>query len=92
MKSNNKKEYLTIGFKILVLFLLIIVSTSELWAQSNGNGLANKAVNGGIGLGAAIAVVASWSRNQSILWAILHGILSWIYVIHFAITRTENRY
>lgn len=39
----------------------------------------------GIGLGAVIAVVASWSINHSILWAILHGILSWFYVIYFAI-------
>ena len=41
----------------------------------------------GIGLGSAIAVVCSWERNRSILWAILAGILSWIYVIYFAITR-----
>ena len=38
-------------------------------------------------LGSAIAVVLSWARNGSILWAILHGILSWIYVIYFALTR-----
>lgn len=41
----------------------------------------------GIGLGSAIAVVCSWQRNRSILWAILAGILSWIYVIYFALTR-----
>lgn len=41
----------------------------------------------GIGLGSAIAVVCSWHRNRSILWAILAGILSWFYVIYFAITR-----
>ena len=41
----------------------------------------------GISFGTAIAIVCSWSRNQSILWAILHGFLSWIYVIYFAITR-----
>ena len=41
----------------------------------------------GIGLGSAIAVVCSWERNRSILWAILAGLLSWIYVIYFAITR-----
>jgi hypothetical protein len=44
-------------------------------------------VTGFYGLGTAIAVVLSWSRNASILWCILHGILSWIYVIYFAITR-----
>jgi hypothetical protein len=41
----------------------------------------------GIGLGAAIAVVCSWQRNRSIGYAIVAGILSWIYVIYFAITR-----
>lgn len=45
------------------------------------------AANTGISLGAAIAVVCSWQRNRSILWAILAGIFSWFYVIYFAITR-----
>ena len=44
----------------------------------------------GIGLGAAIAVVCSWQRNRSILWAILAGILSWFYVIYFAMTRQAD--
>jgi len=44
----------------------------------------------GIGLGSVIAVVCSWQRNRSILWAILAGILSWLYVIYFAITRTPS--
>ena len=48
------------------------------------------AIQGGIGLGTVIAVVASWSRNESILWAILHGILSWFYVIHFALAKQLN--
>ena len=41
----------------------------------------------GIGLGSAIAVVCSWHRNRSILWAILAGIFSWLYIIYFAATR-----
>jgi len=44
----------------------------------------------GIGLGAALAVVCSWERNRSILWAILAGVLSWFYVIYFAISRQER--
>ena len=44
----------------------------------------------GIGLGSAIAVVCSWDRNRSILWAILAGIFSWFYVIYFALTRQPN--
>jgi len=38
-------------------------------------------------LGAAIAIAISWSLYKSIWWAILHGILGWFYVIHYACTR-----
>ena len=44
----------------------------------------------GIGLGSVVAVVCSWDRNRSILWAILAGIFSWFYVIYFALTRTSK--
>lgn len=46
-------------------------------------------INAGVSLGASLAVVCSWQRNRSILWAVLHGVLSWAYVIYFAITRTD---
>lgn len=37
----------------------------------------------GIGLGGIIAaVVLSWSYNHSILWAIIHGIFGWFYIIY----------
>jgi len=36
----------------------------------------------GVGLGSIIAVVVSWNRNESILWAIIHGFLGWLYVIY----------
>lgn len=39
----------------------------------------------GITFGSALAIAISWSVNHSILWAIFHGLLSWFYVIYFAI-------
>lgn len=39
----------------------------------------------GIGIGTALAMILSWSKWHSILWAILHGICSWFYVIYYAI-------
>jgi hypothetical protein len=39
----------------------------------------------GIGFGSALAITISWSINKSILWAIFHGLLSWIYVIYYAV-------
>ncbi|MCH7700866.1 MAG: hypothetical protein IID37_04190 [Planctomycetes bacterium] len=44
----------------------------------------------GIGLGSALAMVCSWQRNRSIAWAILAGMLSWLYVIYFAMTRQAD--
>jgi fucose permease len=51
---------------------------------------AGAVVQTGIGLGAALAVVCSWQRNRSIFWAIVAGILSWLYVIYFALTRQAD--
>ena len=39
----------------------------------------------GIGFGSALAITISWSANKSIVWAIIHGFLSWIYVIYYAL-------
>lgn len=48
---------------------------------------AEGAAKAGISLGSAIAVAISWSINKSILWAVIHGVFSWFYVIYFAVTR-----
>ena len=40
-------------------------------------------VRSGISMGSALAIAISWSTHQSILWAIIHGVFSWLYVIYF---------
>ena len=40
-----------------------------------------------VSMGNALAIAISWSRHQSILWAIVHGFFGWFYVIWYAITR-----
>lgn len=45
----------------------------------------NAAVSTGISMGTALAMILSYSVNESILWAIIHGILSWFYVLYFAL-------
>jgi len=32
--------------------------------------------------GSALAMILSYAKNTSIFWAVLHGIVSWIYVIY----------
>lgn len=39
----------------------------------------------GIGIGNIIAVVLSWSVNHDILWALIHGVLSWIYIVYYVL-------
>jgi hypothetical protein len=36
----------------------------------------------GIGFGSALAMVISYNYNHSVIWAIIHGLLSWIYVVY----------
>ena len=47
----------------------------------------HEVVRSGISLGAALAIAISWSLNQSVLWAIVHGFFSWLYVIYYVIVR-----
>ena len=45
----------------------------------------NNVAKAGIGIGSALAITISWSLNHSILWATLHGLFGWFYVIYYAI-------
>lgn len=44
-----------------------------------------KTVEAGISFGSALAMVISYTKWQSILWAIFHGLLSWAYVLYYII-------
>lgn len=50
-------------------------------AKDNGSSVAKS----GISFGCALAMVISYVKWQSIGWAIVHGLLSWIYVIYYII-------
>lgn len=45
------------------------------------------ATRAGIGFGSALAITISWSLHKSILWAIIHGVLSWFYVVYYILIR-----
>lgn len=44
--------------------------------------------NPGVSLGCALAITISWSCYHSVLWAIGHGICSWLFVIWWCICGT----
>jgi hypothetical protein len=55
--------------------------------DDEGGGGYQAAAAGGIGFGSCLAMVISWSLHQSVLWAILHGLMGWIYVVYYLLTR-----
>ena len=70
---------------LLTLFLLFVVFT----AQAD-DGIVNKSIiKDGVSLGTITAAVISWDRNKSMLLAIIHALLSWIYVIYAAFFTKE---
>lgn len=72
--------------KFVMSFLLVFLIASVAIGQGYTSTTAYS-VGSGLSIGAVIAIVASWSRNKSILWAIIHAFLGWIYVIYYVITR-----
>jgi hypothetical protein len=40
------------------------------------------AATAGISMGSALAMILSFQLNHSILWAVIHGICSWFYVVY----------
>jgi hypothetical protein len=78
-----KKLYMTL---ILAIFIIY-----EGYSQDNIDADTKRSViSNGIGLGSVIAGVTSWERNKSVLWAIIHGIFSWFYVVYFVLTRKKG--
>lgn len=52
--------------------------------MSNNNAV-KTSVTAGISFGSCLAMIVSYTAWKSILWAIIHGLLSWIYVIYYLV-------
>jgi hypothetical protein len=76
-----KKILAIMGFFILALMSVKVTLTNK------KNDQVQTYVFPAVGVGTIIAAVISYVTNQSILWAILHGFLAWIYIIYYVITR-----
>ena len=49
------------------------------------NHFGTKTVTEGLSFGSALAIVISYVQWKSIGWAIVHGLLGWVYVIYYVI-------
>ena len=43
-----------------------------------------------IGFGSVLAMIISWNRNGSVMWAVIHGWFSWFYVIYYCLQRQQT--
>jgi len=41
----------------------------------------------GVSFGTALAITISFFYNHSVIWAIIHGILGWLYVAYYILTQ-----
>ena len=62
-----------------------ITTTIDENGRKTVNKTVEKTVKTGISFGSALAMIISYTAYTSIGWAIVHGILSWIYVIYYII-------
>lgn len=62
-----------------------ITTTIDDNGKKTVNKTVEKTVKTGISFGSALAMIISYTAYKSIGWAIVHGILSWIYVIYYII-------
>jgi hypothetical protein len=53
---------------------------------------ARAAVDRLVEVGSMAAIFCSWRRNRSFVWMIVAAMLSWLYVLYFAITQRPNRH
>lgn len=55
--------------------------------MNNKTSTAKSTVSAGISFGTCLAMVISWYQYQSVLLAIFHGMLGWLYVGWYILTR-----
>lgn len=47
-------------------------------------------VSSGLGVGGFLAAICSWIANKSIIWAFIHFLCGWLYVLYACCAHTEK--
>ncbi len=53
--------------------------------NENKTRVVETSVKTGITFGSALAMVISYSNWHSVGWAVLHGLMSWVYVVYYVL-------
>ena len=51
--------------------------------ENNKIEMVEKSVKTGITFGSALAMVISYTNWHSVGWAVIHGLMSWLYVVYY---------
>lgn len=71
---------------ILTLCNKEVQMIEEIEVKSDGSKkVVRRTVEKGISFGSALAMVISFVTWKSVLWAVIHGLFGWFYVIYFLI-------
>lgn len=54
-------------------------------SQGQNSNFVQKTVKSGISFGTALAMVISYTTWRSVGWAVVHGLLGWVYVVYFVL-------
>lgn len=57
----------------------------EAMQENNKIEIVEKSVKTGITFGSALAMVISYTNWHSVGWAIIHGMMSWLYVVYYVL-------
>jgi hypothetical protein len=72
--------------KINLTILCFLSFSLHCFGQESGNfTIGSDIIKNGIGMGSVLAIVISWDRHKTILYAIIHGLFGWLYVIYYAL-------
>lgn len=53
--------------------------------NENKTQVVKTSVKTGITFGSALAMVISYSNWHSVGWAVIHGLMSWVYVVYYVL-------
>lgn len=59
-----------------------VIKTGE-GNKSNSSDTVKSTIKKGISFGSCLAMIISYTAWKSIPWAIIHGLMSWIYVFYY---------
>ncbi len=53
--------------------------------EDSNTTIVKKTVKTGVTFGSALAMVVSYTNWHSVGWAIIHGLMSWVYVVYYVL-------